>query len=205
MFLRTKQLQNSPLGLILVSLAHALAPYSLAASLAQYSASSSSHRNCCWGDHGTLLASCNLPPDAPSASVSAGSRLIRPCLILLISIFEGTCLSVLVLPASLSYPGWTSLSRGSLPTVEQGTPFTSSLNCLVLWELLAGFVLCGSSTTSTVSKHLSSPSSSVSSPSLKNGKNKNKICVVPLPNNPDPKPHPSSLTKNRNERLSCLF
>jgi len=137
-------------------------------SLAQYSVSRGGNRSFCWGDHENPVASCSLLPDTPSASMSAVSRIIGHFLILLMSMLEGTCLNVLVLPGSLSYLWQTSLSRASQPTAGRGIALTSYLSCLVLWELLPGFTLWGSSTTSTLSNHFLYPLSSVSSPNLKN-------------------------------------
>lgn len=143
MFSRTEELKNSPLELICVS-------------LAQYSVSSSGHRSCCWGDHG---GSCSSLPDTLSASMP------RDCMpILSITMLEGICLNVLVVPASLSSLWQTSLSRGSQPTVGRGTALTSSqLPCAV--RAPTRFLSWGLSRTSTVSNHLSYPPSS---PNLKN-------------------------------------
>lgn len=71
-------------------------------------------------------------------------------------------------PACLPHPPVADVTpRGCLPTVGRGTALTS-LSFLVLWKHLRGFTLWDSSTTFTVSKHLSYPPSSVSSPNLKN-------------------------------------
>lgn len=194
MFLRTEELKKSLLELIRVS-------------LAQYSVSGSGNSSCCWGDHGSLVASCSPLPDTPSASISAVSRIICPCLILLISMLEGSCLNVLVLPVSLSYLRQTSLSGGSLPIVGRCTiNFSSQLPCAVgaptrfcVGQLVHHIHSFKIFVISSLSCLFSKPKKSQFTFGKNQQQNPNKK------KNPNPKPNLGSLTKNRNKSLLRLF
>lgn len=75
--------------------------------LAQYPIFSSSNRSCCWGNHGSLVALCSLLLSTPLTSMP-DVRIICPCLILLISMLDSTCLNVL-LPCFVSWGSSPSL------------------------------------------------------------------------------------------------